>query len=206
MANEEIKEVVETAEKVEKKPFHKDAPKGEFKGKKPPFKKDGRRPDKKDDRFSDKVIYINSVSKTVKGGRRRKFAALVAVGDKRGNIGFAQGKAVEVPDAIKKATEAARKNIIHVSISRGDTIQHEVIGEFGACRVFLKPAPVGTGVIAGGPVRDILELAGIKNIYSKIYGSRTAINVVRATVDGLLKVKSVGKVCAIRGKQPKDIL
>lgn len=202
MENTEVKAVAveNTAktEKTEKKPFRKD-------GKKP-FRKDGKRFDKPRDLFTDRVIYINSVSKTVKGGRRRRFSALVAVGDGRGNVGFGMGKAIEVPDAIKKATDAARKNVKHVSIVKGDTISHEIIGKYGACKVFLKPAPVGTGVIAGGPVRAVLELAGIKNIYSKVYGSRTAINVVRATMDGLTNLKTVSKVAALRGKSGKEIL
>jgi len=204
MENEE--KVVETVEvqpeekapRGEKKPFNKD-------GKKP-FKKDGRKPmgDKKD-LFNETVVYINRVSKTVKGGRRMRFAALVAVGDNRGNIGFAQGKSTEVPEAIKKASEAAKKNLVHVQLVKGDTISHEISYKYGACTVFLKPAPEGTGVIAGGPVRAILELAGVKNIYSKIYGSRTAINVVKATVGALTSLKTLTKVAYLRGKDIKDI-
>ena len=168
----------------------------------------GRGPRKGNDRekqFKDTVIAINRVSKTVKGGRRLRFSALVAIGDGKGQVGFGTGKANEVPDAIRKANDAARKNITRVAIVKGDTIPHEITGRYGACKVFLKPAPVGTGVIAGGPVRAILELAGIKNIYSKVYGSRTPINIVRATVDGLANLKTVGKVAALRGKSPKDI-
>jgi len=184
----------------EKKPFKKDFKK--------PFRKDGNGNKKfeKRDNFNDKVIFINSVSKTVKGGRRRRFSALVAVGDGRGNIGFGMGKAIEVPDAIKKATDAARKHIVHTTIVKGDTISHEIIGKAGACQVFLKPAPVGTGVIAGGPVRAVLELAGVKNIYSKVYGSRTPVNIVRATMNAMTSLKTVGKVAALRGKSGKEIL
>jgi len=186
------------APRAEKKPFNKD-------GKKP-FKKDGRRPmgDKRD-LFNETVVYINRVSKTVKGGRRMRFAALVAVGDNRGNIGYAMGKSAEVPEAIKKASEAAKKNLVHVQLVKGDTISHEVMFKYGACSVYLKPAPVGTGVIAGGPVRAVLELAGVKNIYSKIYGSRSAINVVKATVGALTSLKTLTKVANLRGKDIKDI-
>ena len=192
-------------QRPQRKPFNPKANKGE-RGDKKPFRKDGpRKFEKRENPFSDKVIYINSVSKTVKGGRRRRFAALVVIGDGKGRIGYGMGKAIEVPDAIKKAQEAARKNMSYVFISRGDTIQHEVIGQYGACKVFLKPAPLGTGVIAGGPVRSVLELAGIKNIYSKVYGSRTPINIVKATMNGLKQVKSVKRVCEIRGKTPKDL-
>lgn len=153
----------------------------------------------------EQVISVNRVSKTVKGGRRMKFSVLVAVGDGKGQVGFGTGKANEVPDAIKKALDNARKNLVRVTIVRGDTISHETMARFGACKVFLKPAKQGAGVIAGGPVRAIMELAGIKNIYSKVYGSRTSINMVRATVDGLTSLKSFGSVARLRGKSIKDI-
>ncbi len=170
-------------------------------------RKDGRRPARRpqEKQYMEQVIAINRVSKTVKGGRRMRFSALVAVGDGKGTIGFGTGKANEVPDAIKKALEAAKKNLVRVSIVKGDTIPHELKAHYGACEVFLKPAPVGTGVIAGGPVRAIMELAGIKNIYSHVYGSRTSINVIRATVSGLASLKTVSKVAALRGKTVKEI-
>lgn len=164
----------------------------------------GQRRDR-EKQYQEKVIAINRVSKTVKGGRRLRFSALVAIGDVNGNIGYGMGKANEVPDAIKKALEIAKKNMFKVSVVKGDTIPHEINGKYGACKVFLKPAPVGTGVVAGGPVRAILELAGVKNIYSKVYGSRTAINIVRATVDGLVSLKTANKIAALRGKSVKDI-
>ncbi len=164
-----------------------------------------RRGGDRDKQFKDTVVSINRVSKTVKGGRRMRFSVLVAVGDGKGQVGFGTGKANEVPDAIKKATEAARKNVKRISIVKGDTIPHTIEGKYGACKVFLKPAPVGAGVIAGGPVRAVLELAGIKNIYSKVYGSRTAINIVRATIGGLTSLKTVTKVANLRGKSPKEI-
>ncbi len=148
--------------------------------------------------YEERVVAINRVSKTVKGGRRMRFAALVVVGDGKGNYGFGTGKAGEVPDAIKKALEAAKRNMLHITIVKGGTISHEIVGKFGACNVFLKPAPEGTGIIAGGPVRAILELAGVKNIYSKVYGSRTAINCIRATVDGLSNLKTTAQINALR--------
>jgi small subunit ribosomal protein S5 len=127
-----------------------------------------------------------------------RFAALVVIGDGKGNFGYGTGKAQEVPDAIKKAEEAAKKNMFHVTIVKNGTISHDINGLFGACQVYLKPAPEGTGVIAGGPVRAVLELAGIKNIYSKVYGSRTPINCIRATVDGLVNLKTSAQVAALR--------
>lgn len=194
--------VVENAqpqEKSERRPFRKD-------GKKPFRKDNNKKVFEKREPFQERLIEIKSVSKTVKGGRRRKFSALIALGDGKGLVGFGMGKANEVPDAIKKAKEAAKKNMVRVSVIKGDTIPHEVKGKYGACSVFLKPAPVGTGIIAGGPVRAVLELAGIKNIYSKVYGSRTPINIVRSTMVGLTSLKTVGKVAALRGKSGKDIL
>lgn len=153
------------------------------------------------DEFEERVVAINRVSKTVKGGRRMKFTALVVVGNRKGKYGFAVGKAAEVPDAIKKATEAARKNLFNLHIVKGGTISHEVIGKFGACNVFLKPAPEGTGVIAGGPVRAILELAGITNVCSKVYGSRAPINIIRATNQGLNNLKSYKDMKVLRSKE-----
>lgn len=149
--------------------------------------------------FEERVVFINRVSKTVKGGRRMKFTALVAIGDRKGRYGFALAKAAEVPDAIKKASEAAKKNLHTIKLVKGSTISHEVIGKFGACNVYLKPAPEGTGVIAGGPVRAILELAGVRNVCSKVYGSRAAINVVRATNQGLESLKSYKETRTLRG-------
>ena len=135
-----------------------------------------------------------------------RFSALVVVGDGKGYVGFGTGKANEVPDAIKKALEAAKKNLYKVPMVKGGTFPHDIMGEYGAAKVFMKPAPVGAGIIAGGPVRAVLELAGIKNVYSKVYGSRTPINVVRATINGIENMKTVSKVAALRGKDPKEIL
>ncbi len=155
--------------------------------------------------LSEKVVAINSVSKTVKGGRIRKFSALVVVGDQNGIVGFGMGKSSEVPDAIRKGIEDAKKNIVKISL-KGTTIPHEVTGRFGAGTVLLKPAPEGTGVIAGGPVRAVVEMAGIKNIRTKSLRSNNPCNVVRATMAGLTSLRDAEEVAAIRGKTVKEIL
>lgn len=155
--------------------------------------------------YQEQVISINRVSKTVKGGRRLRFSVLVAIGDGKGTVGYGTGKANEVPDAIRKALDSAKKNLYKVPVVKGDTIPHAITAKYGACNIFLKPAPEGTGLVAGGPVRAVLELAGIKNIYSKVYGSRTSINMVRATVDGISQLKTIGKIAALRGKSVKEI-
>ncbi|HHU28809.1 TPA: 30S ribosomal protein S5 [bacterium] len=167
-----------------------------------------RRRPRRDNRnqFTERVVSIKRVSKTVKGGRRIRFTALVVIGDGRGRVGYGTGKANEVPDAIKKALENARNNLIRVPMVKGDTIPHEIMGRFGASKVFLKPAIQGKGVIAGGPVRAVLELAGIKNIYSKVYGSRTSINVVRATINGIENLKTATRVAELRGKNVNEVL
>ncbi len=154
--------------------------------------------------FEERVVTINRVTKVVKGGRRYRFAALVVIGDKKGRVGFGTGKANEVPDAIKKAVESAKKNIITVA-TVNTTIPHEVTGVYGAGRVFLAPAAQGTGVIAGGPVRAVVELAGISDILSKSLGSATPINVIRATVEGLKRLETVEQVAARRGKTVEEI-
>lgn len=155
--------------------------------------------------LKEKVVAINRVSKTVKGGRIMKFSALVVVGNGEGVVGFGLGKAGEVPEAIRKGIEDAKKNLIKVSL-RGTTIPHEVIGEFGAGRVLMKPAAPGTGVIAGGPVRAVLETVGISDIRTKTLRSKNPCNVVRATVEGLASLRDASEVAAIRGKSVKEIL
>ena len=155
--------------------------------------------------LQERVVAINRVSKTVKGGRIMKFSALVVEGDGNGIVGFGLGKAGEVPDAIRKGIEDAKKNLIKVSL-KGTTIPHEVIGAFGAGRVLLKPAAPGTGVIAGGPVRAVLETVGIKDIRTKALRSNTACHVVRATVAGLASLRSAEEVAATRGKSVKEII
>ncbi len=163
-----------------------------------------RRNDRQEKEFEERVVKINRITKVVKGGRRMRFAALVVVGDKKGRIGFGTGKAKEVPDAIKKATEMATKNVTKVNLV-GDTLPHDTVGVYGAASVVLKPAATGTGVIAGGPVRAVLELAGVNNVISKCLGSRTPINLVRATVTGLQNMTTIEEVSALRGKKPTEI-
>lgn len=155
--------------------------------------------------LQERVVTINRVSKTVKGGRIFKFAALVVVGDGNGIVGFGIGKAGEVPDAIRKGIEDAKKNLIKVAL-KDTTIPHEVIGEFGAGRVLMKPAAAGTGVIAGGPVRAVIEAVGIKDIRTKALRSNNPCNVVRATLAGLASLRSAEEIAAIRGKSVKEIL
>jgi small subunit ribosomal protein S5 len=164
-----------------------------------------RSPKKEPKLYEERVVNIGRVTKVVKGGRRFSFSALVVVGDRKGKVGFGTGKASEVPDAIKKAIEDAKKNLVTVPMD-GTTIPHTVTGKYGAGKVFLRPASEGTGVIAGGPVRAVLELAGIEDVLSKSLGSNSPINIVRATVEGLKDLRTVESVAAMRGISPEEVL
>ena len=155
--------------------------------------------------LQEKVVEVRRVTKVVKGGRNFRFAALVVVGDENGHVGIGSGKAMEVPDAIRKAVEDAKKNLIRVPMV-GTTIPHEVIGHFGAGKIIIMPAQEGTGVIAGGAARDLLELAGLKDVRAKCLGTRNPRNMVNATIEGLKSLKTAEQVAALRGKKVEDLL
>ena len=156
--------------------------------------------------FEERVVVINRISKTVKGGRRMRFSALVVVGDRKGRVGYGLGKANEVPDAIKKAVEAAKKSVFTVNlVDNGRTIPHDVTGIYGAGEVFLKPASEGTGVIAGGAVRAVLEIAGVKDIVSKSLGANTQVNVAKATLEALKSQRSKEHIAELRGKKVEEL-
>ena len=156
--------------------------------------------------LEDKVVAIKRVSKTVKGGRTMRFSALVVVGDKNGHVGAGMGKAAEVPEAIRKGKEAAARNLVAVPFDDNNSIPHDFIGKFGSATVLLKKAPEGTGIIAGGPARSVLELAGYKNIRTKSLGSNNKTNVVLATLAGLCEIKTPEEVAKLRGKSVEEIL
>lgn len=161
--------------------------------------------EKEQSEFSEKLVYLNRVSKTVKGGRVAKFTALMVIGDEKGRVGFGTGKAAEVPEAIRKGIEDAKKNLTTVTLS-GTTIPHEVIGEFGAGRVLLKPAAPGTGIIAGGPVRAVMEAVGIRDIRAKCLRSNNPQNVVSATFEGLKSLRGPEEIAKLRGKSVEELL
>ncbi|MEM9059625.1 MAG: 30S ribosomal protein S5 [Pseudomonadota bacterium] len=156
--------------------------------------------------FADRLVAINRVSKTVKGGKRFGFAALVVVGDQKGRVGFGSGKAKEVPEAIRKATEEAKRQMIRVPLREGRTLHHDMPGRWGAGRVMMRAAPAGTGIIAGGPMRAVFEMLGVQDVVAKSIGSQNPYNMVRATFDGLTKENSPRMVAARRGKKVSDIL
>lgn len=166
---------------------------------------ENRRNDREQSEFEERVVSINRVTKVVKGGRRLRFAALVVVGDKNGHVGFGTGKAQEVPEAIRKAIEAAKTNLVKVPMV-GTTIPHEIIGRHGGGNIIMKPAVAGSGISAGGPVRAVLELAGVQDVSSKSVGSSSPINMVRATIDGITKLKRAEEVAKLRGKSVEELL
>ena len=156
--------------------------------------------------LEEKVIEVKSVVKVTQGGRQRRFSATVVVGDRKGTVGVGIGKANEVPDAVKKAIQSANKNLIKVNLIDNRTIAHEVTGKSGACKVLIKPAPAGAGLISGGAVRAVLDLAGVKDISSKSLGARTKLNMATATMNALKSLKSIEHVCELRGKTKEEIL
>ena len=196
---EEATEKVETSEKSERPARRNNDRKNNNRPRRKTF-------DKPKSDLEDKVICINRVTKVVKGGRQFRFAATVVVGNRKGKVGIGLGKAKEMPDAVKKATQAATKNLINVELIDNRTISHEIIVKEGAVRVMLKPATEGTGVKAGGPVRDVLELAGVKDVLSKSLGSSTKVNMARATLNALKLQKSPAHVAELRGKTVEEIL
>ena len=155
--------------------------------------------------FEEKLVAVNRVTKTVKGGRNMRFSALIVIGDKKGRVGIGMGKAVEIPEAIRKASEAAKKNLVTIS-TKGTSIPHETVGRFGTAKVVLLPAPEGTGVIAGGPARAVLELCGVKDIRTNSYGTNNPINTVKATLEGLKALRTAEQVAKLRGKTVEEIL
>ena len=190
-------EIIQNEEvKAQDKPEKKRAPRRER----------ANREERPADEFIDRVVHVNRVSKTVKGGRNMSFAALVVVGDKKGRIGFAHAKAKEVPDAIKKATELARRKIVRVPLKEGRTLHHDIYGHFGAGKVTLRTAPAGTGIIAGGPMRAVFEVLGIQDVVAKCTGSNNPHNMVRATFKALLDEHAPRAVAARRGKKVGEIV
>ena len=168
-------------------------------GRSPREREKVREKEERDSEFTDKLVHINRVAKVVKGGRRFGFAALVVVGDQKGRVGFGHGKAREVPEAIRKATDSAKRNLVRVPLREGRTLHHDVLGRHGAGKVYLRAAPPGTGIIAGGPMRAVFEVVGVTNILAKCHGSTNPYNIVRATLNALENCNSPADVAAKRG-------
>ena len=197
-----VAEVTEQAQEPANKPNERKFSKN---GSRPRTRRDNKANEKVSDGIDKKMVNVNRISKTVKGGRKMRFNAIVVAGDRNGRVGVGMGKANEVPEAIRKGIEDAKKNLIEVPVVNG-TIPHELVGRYGAARVMMRPAAEGTGVIAGGAVRAVVELAGIKNILAKSLGSDTSLNIVKATVQGLGSMKRVEDVARLRGKSVEEIL
>lgn len=210
---DEIK--VETPVVAEAKPEVKPEIKPEVK---PEVKTEGKKTDKKDEKkpfvrkprapqdgFIEKMVDVKPVNKTTKGGRNMRFSVLVVIGDKKGQVGFGMGKSKEIPNAIKKANKNARNNITKVTMNKRGTLYHEVVGKANAAKVLIKPAPEGTGIVAGGAIRAVIELAGFKDVYTKNLGKNTAVNMIRATINGLAAQKTPAFIAEMRDKQVKDL-
>ncbi len=197
------KEIKAEAKPVEKKPETKPA------GKKPEGKEQKRnfvkRPRQPIDGFNEKVVAIKRISKTTKGGRNMRFSVLVVIGDKKGTVGFGMGKSAEIPNAMKKASKNARNNLAKVTINKKGTLYHEVIGKSCAAKVLLKPAPEGTGIVAGGAIRAVVEAAGFKDVYTKNLGKNTAVNMIRATINGLKAQKTPSYIANMRDKKVSEL-
>jgi len=196
-----VAEVSEQAQEPNNKPNERKFSKN---GSKPRTRRDNKASEKVSDGIDKKMVNVNRISKTVKGGRKMRFNAVVVAGDRNGRVGVGMGKATEVTLAIEKASVDAKRHMVNIDI-QGTTIPHEVVGEFETTKVIMMPAKEGNGVIAGGKVRDVVELAGIKDITTKLYGSNNPVNCVKATFDGLLKLRSAEKIAALRGKNVDEI-
>lgn len=202
MAEENI--VVEVTEQAQEPATKPNERKFSKQGSKPRNRRDNKANEKVSDGIDKKMVNVNRISKTVKGGRKMRFNAIVVAGDRNGRVGVGMGKATEVTLAIEKASVDAKRHMVKVDIA-GTTIPHEVVGEFETTKVIMMPAKEGNGVIAGGKVRDVVELAGIKDITTKLYGSNNPVNCVKATFDGLMKLRSAEKIAALRGKNVDEI-
>ena len=208
----EVKQEVKAPAKADAKPADKKPEK------KTEAKADGKKPEGKDqkktfvkkprqpiDGFSEKVVAIKRISKTTKGGRNMRFSVLVVIGDKKGQVGFGMGKSAEIPNAMKKASKNARNNVTKVTMNKKGTLYHEVVGKSCAAKVLLKPAPEGTGIVAGGAIRAVIELAGFKDVYTKNLGKNTAVNMIRATVNGLKQQKTPSYIANMRDKKVSEL-